>query len=118
MTAPENYTSPVIEQTADGVFLRVYAAPGASRDRVVGIHNGALKVSVTAAPEKGKANEAICETLAKRLGLKRAQFEVVSGTTARLKRVRVDRIRRADLEARLRDASLTPSEKTETPPSE
>lgn len=64
-----------------GVVLPVRAQPGAKRNALRGEHDGALKVSVTQAPEKGKANKAIVETLAKALGLKRSQIELLTGQT-------------------------------------
>ena len=44
-----------LQTRADGVVLKIRAVAGASRDRVVGLHGGALKLATTAAPEKGKA---------------------------------------------------------------
>ena len=40
----------------EGTVFRVRVSPGASKERIAGEHAGALKISVTAAPEKGKAN--------------------------------------------------------------
>lgn len=72
-----------IELTADhdGVLLPVHAQPGARRNGVVGVHAGRLKVAVTQAPEKGKANDAIIEVLADNLSLKRSQISLASGPT-------------------------------------
>ncbi|MDR0869432.1 MAG: DUF167 family protein, partial [Planctomycetaceae bacterium] len=44
------------------------------------------KVCVTQIPEKGKANKAVQEQLAKSLGLKKSQVELVSGETSHLKK--------------------------------
>jgi len=66
----------------EGVILPVRAAPGAKANAVRGEQDGALKVSVTQAPEKGKANKALIEVLAKSLGLKRSQIELLRGETS------------------------------------
>lgn len=71
----------------DGVVLPVRAQPGARREGVQGEHNGALKVSVAAPPEDGKANQAILAVLRASLGLKRGQVELIAGPTSRDKRV-------------------------------
>lgn len=63
--------------------------PGASRDRIAGVWNGALRVSVAAPPEGGKANAAVVKLLAAALGLRRGDVEIVSGHSQPLKRVRL-----------------------------
>ena len=50
-------------------ILPVLAQPGSKRDGIIGERAGALRVAVTAAPEKGKANVAIQSVLAEALGL-------------------------------------------------
>jgi hypothetical protein len=71
---------------ADGVVLPVKAMPGAKRNGLRGVQDGALKVSVTQIAEKGKANKAIAEVLCKALGLKRSQIELIGGETSTAKR--------------------------------
>ena len=46
-----------IEPHPQGVVIAVRAQPGAKKNGITGEHDGALKVSVTQAPEKGKANK-------------------------------------------------------------
>lgn len=71
-----------LEHTATGFVLPVKAHPGAKKSGITGEHAGALKVSVTQAPEKGKANEAIIKLLANELRLKKAQITLASGATS------------------------------------
>lgn len=78
-----------IEGHSDGVVISVRVSPGASRDRVIGEHVGALKVSVSAPPEKGKANKAVCALIAKTLGVAKSSVGVVAGETSRDKKVLV-----------------------------
>ncbi|MDO5308369.1 MAG: DUF167 domain-containing protein [Planctomycetia bacterium] len=68
-----------LEERREGIWLLVKAQPGASKNELRGLHEGMLKVCVTQAPEKGKANKAIIETLAKGLKLRKSQIELVSG---------------------------------------
>ena len=75
-----------LEETTAGIALPVKAQPGSRRNGVVDEHAGSLKVAVTQAPEKGKANDAIIEVLANLLELKRNQLRLVSGATSSLKR--------------------------------
>jgi len=68
----------------------VRVQPGGRRDAVVGVHGDLLKVTVTAPPEKGKANDAVCRLLAKEMGIRPSAVQVVRGHTSRRKEVAVD----------------------------
>ena len=76
-----------LEQTSDGVVLCIKPHPGAHRNAITGSHDGALKVAVSQAPEKGKAMAAILALLAKSLRLKKNQFELLSGQTSTQKKI-------------------------------
>ena len=54
---------------------------GASRTAILGVHAGALKLSVTAAAERGRANHAVLVLLGKTLGVPPSALELLSGTT-------------------------------------
>lgn len=69
-----------------GTILPVRARPGGRRDAIVGEHAGALRVSVSAAPERGKANAAILDVLAEALRSKPSRIDLLSGETSREKR--------------------------------
>jgi uncharacterized protein (TIGR00251 family) len=90
-----------IGATANGSRLKVRAKPGARRDAVEGVHDRALKVSVTAAPERGKANESIEKLLSRALGIPRGSVRVVSGLTGRNKVVEIEGLKPAELKKRL-----------------
>jgi hypothetical protein len=65
-----------------GCVIPVKAQPGARRNAITGEFNGQLKVAVTAAPEKGKANKAIATLLAKTFGLAKGDIELIAGHTS------------------------------------
>jgi len=75
-----------LEQSPHGVVIPVQAQPGARKNGIVGEHAGRLKVAVTQAPEKGKANQALIEVLANALGIKRSQITLLSGETSSKKK--------------------------------
>ena len=81
-----------ITTTANGLILPVRASPGAKRDALAGEHAGALKVAVSAPPDKGKANEAIVGLLSKTLGIPKSQIALVSGAASRQKKFRIEGI--------------------------
>ena len=90
-----------LESHKAGVVLPVKAQPGGRRNAVCGEHDGHLKVSVTQAPEKGKANKAIIEVLCNALALRKSQVELVSGETREQKRFLVRDIDAEDLADRI-----------------
>lgn len=71
---------------ASGVVLPVRATPSARRNAISGIHDGMLKISVTAAPEDGRANQAIVALLAKSLKISKSRVHLLSGATQRQKK--------------------------------
>ena len=93
-----------LESRNDGVLLPVRAQPGARSAGIRGEQDGALKVSVTQAPEKGKANKAILELLAKQLRLRKSQLELISGETSHQKRFLVRDITADELQQRIGEA--------------
>ena len=83
----------MLDTTADGgVIIDVLVQPGGSRDEVVGRHGDALKVKVSAPPEGGKANAAVCRLLAKAFDVPASSVAVTAGGRSRRKRVRIDHI--------------------------
>ena len=65
-----------------GVILPVQAHAGARRNEILGIREGMLRVAVTEAPEKGKANKAIAALLSRKLDVPKSSVELVSGETS------------------------------------
>src|SRR5687767_6864557 len=90
-----------LEPHSDGVILPVRAQPGASKSGVRGEHEGQLRVGVTQIAEKGKANKALIQVLAKELDLRRAQIELLSGETSSTKRFLIRGVTMAELSARI-----------------
>jgi uncharacterized protein (TIGR00251 family) len=95
--------------------LQVRVAPGASRPGIVGRHGAAWKLRVSAAPEAGKANDAVVRLLAETLALPVRDIEIVAGHTSRDKVVELAGVERgeidfAEVERRLAHAT-SPSKK-------
>jgi len=82
-----------------GVILPVKAQPGAKQNAIRGERDGALCVAVTQVAEKGKANKAIVEVLAKGLGLKRSQVDLLGGETAAQKKFLITGVTLPELQA-------------------
>jgi uncharacterized protein (TIGR00251 family) len=79
-----------IDENGQGVAFTAKIVPGSSgRTRISGLLDDMLKVKVSAAPEKGKANQCLIKFLAERLGVKKNAVSIISGTTSPVKHVRI-----------------------------
>jgi uncharacterized protein (TIGR00251 family) len=73
------------------VDITVKVIPKSSRTELVGkLADGTWKVKVAAAPEKGKANKALCVFIADHFGVAQSRVSIVSGASGHLKRVRIE----------------------------
>lgn len=70
-----------------GVEVLVLVQPRASRTKVVGEHDGRLKIALAAPPVDGEANAALIEFLCDLLGVRKAEVELLDGQTGRRKRL-------------------------------
>jgi hypothetical protein len=83
------------------VVLAVRVKPRASRDAIEGEREGALVVRLTAPPVEGEANASLARVLGKALGVPPSAIRLLSGATARRKRVLVTGLGAAEARARL-----------------
>jgi uncharacterized protein len=67
----------------EAVLLHVRVQPKARANAVKGWHGAALRVSVTAAPEDGKANRAVIDLLAETFDLAPSSINLVRGAASR-----------------------------------
>jgi uncharacterized protein (TIGR00251 family) len=95
-----------LQASNDGVRLRLRVKPGARRQRLVGAHGGALKVEVTAPPERGRANQAVLRLLADTLDLPRQSLELTAGAGSQDKVVLVRGVSTRELRRLLRAAGV------------
>ena len=73
----------------DEALLQIRVVPRASRNAVQTVTATGAKIRLTAPPVDGKANAALIEFLADQLDLPRSAFTLVSGATARDKRIAI-----------------------------
>lgn len=93
----------VVEEKNRGVEFEVLAKPKSSRNKILGVHDGALKIAVTAPPEKGRANAGVLKQLSEFLDIPVSSMSIVRGETGRRKRVRVDGLTERAIRERLAD---------------
>ena len=74
---------------ADGLVLRLYIQPKASRDSLVGLHGDELKVAITAPPVDGQANAHLVKYLAKQFRVAKSQMLIEKGELGHHKQVKI-----------------------------
>ncbi|HEY3155553.1 MAG TPA: DUF167 domain-containing protein [Candidatus Eisenbacteria bacterium] len=82
--------------------LKLKVTPKSRANEIVGVReDGALRIRVTAAPQGGKANEAVIRLLSEALGLARGAIRLAGGASSREKWVDLDGIDEAEVKRRL-----------------
>ena len=83
--------------------IKVMVLPRSSRTQIIGIEDDTYKVKLTAPPVEGKANKALIELLARRLGIGKGRVDIVSGSRSRLKTVRIYGLSSEEVTSFMRD---------------
>ena len=94
----------LLQESRNRCTFDIQVTPKAAHSEIVGIQDRALKIKVTAPPVEGAANRACIELLAKKLGLKKSQMEIMAGNRFRKKTVMVKDICREELEEKINKA--------------
>ena len=71
------------------MIFDVRVVPRASKSKIVGEHEGALKVRIASPPVDGAANAELVKLLGKTFGVSRSEIEVISGETSKRKRIKI-----------------------------
>jgi len=94
----------LVRSTATGATFSIKVHPRARKNAIAGEIGDALKVSLTAPPVEGRANEACIRFIAELLQVPRSSVTIAAGDTSRNKVIRVDGLTAAQVEERLRAA--------------
>ena len=81
--------------------ISVTVSPGAARTELVGRHGDGWRARIAVPPERGRANQALVDLLAKALDVSASSVRVVGGRTGRAKVVEVDGLQAVEVESRL-----------------
>ena len=81
-----------LECCGAGIIVPVRVKAGAKRTGVAGVHDGALRIHVSVAPEKGNANRAVARVLSEVFDVARASVKLSAGVTNSQKRFLIEGI--------------------------
>ncbi len=85
-------------------MLSVRIQPRASRNGIVLMEGGGMKIRLTAPPVDNAANEALVRFLADTVGVAKSQVEIMSGHTSRDKTIRISGMGQQEVERALKHA--------------
>ena len=86
MTMAEDW----LRESAGRTTLTLHIQPGAKKTEVAGLHGDALKIRLAAPPVDGKANAALIDFVADRLGLAKSAVTLKSGQASRRKIIEIN----------------------------
>ena len=78
-----------LRREADGVSFEVWVQPRSSKMEISGIHDGVLRVRLTAPPVDGAANKQCIELLSRKMKIPKRAIRITSGASARRKRLKI-----------------------------
>ncbi len=81
--------------------LEVFIQPQASKNQIIGEHNGELKIKINAPPIDGAANEELIFFLAKKLKMPKRNIFLIKGETSRHKTLIISDLNIDELKSRL-----------------
>ncbi|VEB22158.1 DUF167 family protein YggU [Avibacterium volantium] len=76
-----------IEQSTQGLRLRIFLQPKASKDQIVGLHDNELKITITAPPIDGQANAHLLKFLSKTFKVPKSSILIEKGELNRHKQI-------------------------------
>jgi len=86
-----------IKKDSPGIRVAIKVTPNAGSNEITGYKDEILQVKVAAAPEKGKANKALVDLLAEKLGVRKSSIAIIKGETSRKKVILFNGIRNEEL---------------------
>ncbi len=87
---PGEWSRLEMSERSGAVRFSVHVRPSSSRCSILGVREGALDVALTAPPAEGAANEELRKLLARVLEVRRADVNIIVGTSSRSKLLEIN----------------------------
>ncbi len=78
-----------LREEADGVSFEVRVQPRSSKTEISGVHDGALRVRLSAPPVDGAANKQCIELFSRKMKIPKRSIRITSGVSTRRKRLKI-----------------------------
>ena len=88
----DNNINDFFKIVGNNIIIKSKIVPNSSKDRIMGIHNNALKIAIAAPPVEGKANKKCISFLAKYFDIAKSKIEIISGINSKDKLIKINDI--------------------------
>jgi len=95
-----------IRETAQGSTIEIYVQPKASKNELIGIHEGTLKIRLCSPPVEGEANRECLKFLSKLLEVPKSLLKIVQGKKSRRKKILIPGVSGENLLSRLKQTGV------------
>ncbi|MBA7550615.1 hypothetical protein ES705_43134 [subsurface metagenome] len=75
--------------TENDIIIKVKIAPGSSKNKIIGVYNNSLKITIIAPPVEGKANKKCIAYLSKYFNIAKSKIELISGKNSKNKLIKI-----------------------------
>tara|TARA_Y100000294_G_scaffold56792_1_gene53725 strand:+ start:455 stop:787 length:333 start_codon:yes stop_codon:yes gene_type:complete len=82
--------TPKIREAIDGVTFSIRVQPRSSKNEIIGVENGSLKIKLTSPPVENAANQQCIKVISKWLGVSRSRVQIISGLKSRNKKIKIN----------------------------
>jgi uncharacterized protein (TIGR00251 family) len=89
-----------LKEIGGAVTFDVKVTPGSSKNEITGVKDGVLKVKITAAPDRGKANRELAGFLSEFFEVKKPAVTIIKGDKSRNKSIRISGMTKKDFETK------------------
>ena len=82
--------TPKIRDVIDGVTFSIRVQPRSSKNEIIGVESGSLKIKITSPPVENAANRQCIKVISKWLDVSRSRVQIISGLKSRNKKIKIN----------------------------
>ena len=91
--------SPEIQELKDGITFSIRVQPRSSKNEIIGIQSGSLKVKLTSPPIENAANQLCIKLFSQWLDINKSKIQIISGLKSRNKKIKIYGLNKSDFES-------------------
>lgn len=87
-----------IQELKDGITFSIRVQPRSSKNEILGIQSGKLKIKLTSPPVENAANQLCIKLLSQWMGVSKSKIRIISGLKSRNKKIRIDGLNKSEFD--------------------